>query len=189
MAAAFLWWARIPATSPPWPADIGNPVTLIPPLGTLIDVIPAVLAFGLGISLVVAPLTSTLMSSIAVRFAGVGSAINNAISRVGAPLLSAIIFIVVSGTFYATLGRVAGVDPASPEIRAQVQPINAPKPDTPPAIREAATAASTDAFHVASLVCAALLVGGAAVNFVGLRDEQREDQRRDAPDSVPAGPA
>jgi hypothetical protein len=194
MAAAFLWWARIPPTSPAWTADIGSPLSLIPPPGVLIDIVPGIVAFGVGISMVVAPLTSTLMSSVQVRFAGVASAINNAVSRVGAPLLSAIIFIVVSGTFYATLSaRVPGIDPASPEIRELVQPINPPKPETPPEIREAARAASTDAFHVASIVCAVLLAGGAAVNFVGLRDERREGRRDEASavasDSASAGSA
>jgi hypothetical protein len=171
MAAGLLWLARIPSTSPAWAADIANPASLVPPAGTLIDVLPSVLAFGIGISLVVAPLTSALMSSVAVRFAGVASAINNALSRVGSPLLSAVIFIVVSGTFYSTLAaKVPGVDPASPELRQMVQPINPPKPDAPPEIRAAARDASTDAFHVAALACAALLAAGAAVNYVGLRE-------------------
>jgi hypothetical protein len=194
MAAAFLWWARIPPTSPAWTANIGSPSSLIPPPGVLIDIVPGIVAFGVGISMVVAPLTSTLMSSVQVRFAGVASAINNALSRVGAPLLSAIIFIVVSGTFYATLAaRVPGIDPVSPGIRELVQPINPPKPETPPEIREAARAASTDAFHVASIVCAVLLAGGAAVNFFGLRNERREGRRDEAttgaPDSASAGSA
>jgi EmrB/QacA subfamily drug resistance transporter len=187
MAAAFLWWARIPVTSPAWVADITNPVTLIPPVGVLIDVLPAVLAFGVGISLVVAPLTSTLMSTVAVRFAGVASAINNAVSRVGSPLLSAVIFIVVSGTFYSTLAaNVPGLDPASPELREMVQPINQPKPDAPPDIQAAARSASTDAFHVASLTCAVLLAAGAAVNYVGLRDGRRTGSPA-TPDPGPAG--
>ena len=171
MAAGLLWLARIPSTSPAWAADIANPASLVPPAGTLLDVLPSVLAFGIGISLVVAPLTSTLMGSVAVRFAGVASAINNAMSRVGSPLLSAVIFIVLSGTFYSTLAaKVQGIDPASPELRRIVQPINPPSADAPPAIRAAAREASTDAFHVAAITCAALLVAGAAVNFVGLRD-------------------
>jgi EmrB/QacA subfamily drug resistance transporter len=170
MAAGLLWLARIPSTSSAWAADITDPASLIPPPGVLIDVLPSMLAFGIGISLVVAPLTSALMSSVAVRFAGVASAINNALSRVGSPLLSAVIFIVVSGTFYSTLAaKVPGVDPASPELRQIVQPIDKPKPNAPPEIQAAASQASTDAFHVAAVTCAALLVAGAAVNFVGLR--------------------
>ena len=171
MAAGLLWLARIPSSSPGWAADIANPASLIPPSGVLIDVLPSVLAFGVGISLVVAPLTSALMSSVAIRFAGVASAINNALSRIGSPLLSAVIFIVVSGTFYSTLAtKVPGVDPASPELRQVVQPLNPPKPsdNVPPDIQAAAREASTDAFHLAAITCAALLVAGAAVNFVGL---------------------
>jgi len=45
------------------------------------DVLPTTLLFGLGIALLVAPLTTALMASIPVARAGLGSAINNAISR------------------------------------------------------------------------------------------------------------
>ena len=171
MAAGLLWLARIPSTSPAWAADIANPASLVPPAGAVLDVLPSALAFGIGTSLVVAPLTSALMASVAVRFAGVASAINNAMSRVGSPLLSAVIFIVLSGTFYSTLAAtVPGIDPASPELRRLVEPINRPSADAPPDLRAAAREASTDAFHVAAITCAALLVAGAAVNFVGLRE-------------------
>jgi hypothetical protein len=188
MAAGLLWLARIPSTSSAWAADIANPASLIPPSGTLIDVLPAMVAFGIGISLIVAPLTSALMSSVAVRFAGVASAINNAVSRVGSPLLSAVIFIVVSGTFYSTLAaKVPGVDPGSPEIRRMVQPINPPQDDARPEIRAAAREASTDAFHVAALTCAALLAAGAAVNFVGLGEGSRKKTAAAAQDPQPAG--
>ena len=63
MAIAMLWYARLPADSAPWKAAFDTPASLIPPLDAFIDVVPGVLLFGVGISLVVAPLTSTLMSS------------------------------------------------------------------------------------------------------------------------------
>ncbi len=72
MAAGMLWYARLPADSAAWKAAIEAPATLVPPVSALIDVLPAVLIFGLGISMVVAPLTSTLMSSIPARFSGLG---------------------------------------------------------------------------------------------------------------------
>jgi len=128
-----------------------------------------------GISMVVAPLTSTLMDAVPSRNAGIGSAINNAVSRVGQPLLSAVIFIVVSGSFYATLAdRVAGVDASSSALRAQVQPMNPPRSGTTAEVVIAAREASTDAFHLAAVVGAALLAAGAVVNFVGLRESSRE---------------
>ena len=172
MAAAQLWYARLPATSKPWLADLANPATLIPPIDVLIDVLPAVLLFGIGISMVVAPLTSTLMGSIPGRNSGLGSAINNALSRVGQPLIGAVIFVAITGSFYSSLAaRVPGLDPSDASIRAAVEPLNPPKAGTPPAVVDAAKQASVDAFHLAALVTVGLLVAGAAANGIGLRGE------------------
>ena len=77
------------------------------------------LLFGVGLALMVAPLTTGLMSSVPTRNAGIASAINNALSRVGQPLVAATVFIIVSGAFYANLASaVPGTDPASPQLRA-----------------------------------------------------------------------
>lgn len=171
MAAAMLWFARLPADSAPWKAAIESPDTLIPPLSTLTDVLPSILLFGLGISMVVAPLTSTLMSSVPGRFSGLGSAINNSISRVGQPLLGAIIFIAISASFYGSLAAKApDLDTTSPEVRAAFQPINPPPDTASPDQVTAATQASIDAFHLAMIVIAALLVIGGLVSWWGLRD-------------------
>ena len=82
---------------------------------------------------VVAPLTSTLMGSISGRFSGLGSAINNSISRVGQPLLGALIFIVISATYYASLGSAAGLDTTDPAVRHAFQPLNPPAAGASPA--------------------------------------------------------
>ena len=170
MAAGLLWLARVPATTEPWPLALGDPSTFVPPVSTIVDILPFVLLFGIGISLVVAPLTATLMSSVPVRNAGLASAINNAVSRIGQPLLSALIFVVVSGSFYAALaGAVPGLDPSDPSLRAMVQPLNPPLASTPPAIAAAAHVASVDALRLAAVVCAALLAAGALANWIGLR--------------------
>jgi EmrB/QacA subfamily drug resistance transporter len=179
MGFALLWYARVPVTSAAWRPGVGGAdgglASLIPPVSTLVDILPAVLLFGLGISLVVAPLTTTLMGSVPVRNSGLASAINNAISRVGQPLLAAVIFIVVSGTFYATLAHnVPGFDPNSEASRHQVQPLNPPAAGVPANLVEASREASTDAFHLAAIVGATLLFGGAAVNRVGLSSRRPE---------------
>ncbi len=177
MAAGLAWFVRIPATSAPWILALDGSGSLLPPVDVLVDVLPSALLFGIGITLVVAPLTSTLMSSVPVRNAGIASAINNALSRVGQPLLSAVIFIVVTASFYASVGaRVPDYDPSSPADRALVQPLNAPPLGTDPALVEAAQVASTDAFRVAALVGALLLVAGAIVNHVGLREPRATAQ-------------
>ena len=134
----------------------------MPPIDVFIDILPFSLLFGLGISCVVAPLTSTLMGSISGRFSGLGSAINNSISRVGQPLLGALIFIVISATYYASLGSAAGLDTSDPGVRRSFQPLNPPAAGASPAQIAASNQASLDAFHLAMLICAGLLVVGAA---------------------------
>jgi hypothetical protein len=121
--------------------------------------------------MVVAPLTSTLMSSIPSRYSGLGSAINNSISRVGQPLLGAIVFIAISASFYANLAaRAPDLDTGSAEVRSAFQPINpAPEGATAEQVM-AANQASIDAFHLAMIVMAVLLAVGGLVSWYGLRD-------------------
>ena len=170
MAVGALWWLRVPTDSTPWVAKLDVPASLIPPLAALIDPLPAILLFGIGIALVVAPLTSTLMSSVPVGRAGLASAINNALSRVGQPLASAAIFILITDRFYASLaGRVAGLDPRSAALRSAVEPLNAPGQGVDASIAQAARFASAEAFQASVLVVVGLLVAGAFVSWFGLR--------------------
>ena len=170
MAAGVLWFVRLPVDSTAWVASIDDPATLIPPLDAVIDVLPAAALFGIGISLVVAPLTSTLMGSVPGRHAGLGSAINNALSRVGQPLLGSIVFIVVSATFYGQLAAgTIGVDTSIDSVRQAFPPLNPPAPGATPEEVAAANAASIAAFHGAMLGAAILLVIGAVVDWIGLR--------------------
>ncbi|MEZ4595835.1 MAG: MFS transporter [Chloroflexota bacterium] len=170
MAAGMAWLSRISATSLPWRPDLGGGVGL-PPVDTLTDVLPAVMLFGIGITLVVAPLTTTLMGSIPVGNAGLGAAINNAVSRVGQPLLLALIYLGISGVFYRSLGGlVPGLDAGSDEVRAMYQLLNPPPPGADSGHGRGRGPASTDdAFRLAILLVAALLVAGAIVNGLGLR--------------------
>lgn len=55
------------------------------------DVLPAAVAFGLGLTLLVAPLTATVLSSAEDRFAGVASGVNNAVARAAGLLAVAVI--------------------------------------------------------------------------------------------------
>ena len=174
MAAGSLWWLTVGSTSAPWAASLRDLPTLVPPIDALVGPLTASIIFGVGISLLVAPLTTGLMSSVPVRNSGIASAINNALSRVGQPLVAAAVFIAVSGTFYATLAAaVPGMDPSAPEVR-QFEALNPPPADAPPELQAAAKVASTDAYHVAVLVAAGLLISGAAVNAVGLREGRRK---------------
>ena len=174
MAAGLLWLARIPATSPAWRLTPSDAASLLPPSATVVDVGPGMLLFGLGLAILVAPLTIALMGSVPVAKAGLASAINNAVSRAGAPLVSALLFVAISATFYPSLAaRLPGLDAASPEVRALVQPLTQPKPETPPTLARAAREASTDAYRLAMLVAAGLLVLGAMAAGFGLEGRRR----------------
>jgi EmrB/QacA subfamily drug resistance transporter len=62
----------------------------------LTDVLPAVIVFGLGLSLLVAPLTSTALGSLDDAYAGIASGVNNAVAR-AASLLSVAILPLAAG--------------------------------------------------------------------------------------------
>jgi EmrB/QacA subfamily drug resistance transporter len=190
MAVGLAWWLRVPTDSTAWAADLTAPSTLVPPLAVLIDPLPAIVIFGIGITLVVAPLTSTLMSSIPVRNAGLGSAINNALSRIGAPIVVPLLFVVVTASFYAALaGAVPGTDPNSATLRSTYSPLNPPPANADPALAMAAHQASSAAFHLAVIACAVLLVAGALVNLVGLRAQDQPNTTTPADASAGASGA
>jgi EmrB/QacA subfamily drug resistance transporter len=168
MATGLLWISRIPSTSTAWAATPSSASSLVPPVDFLVDVLPTTLLFGLGIALLVAPLTTALMASIPVARAGLGSAINNAISRVGAPLVSAVLFIAITATFTPSLAAKApGYARDSPQFSA-IQPLAPAPAGTPADLVVAAQAASTEAFQLAMRVAGGLLLVGALVNLVGL---------------------
>jgi EmrB/QacA subfamily drug resistance transporter len=177
MGAGLLWFVRMPSDSDPWRFDPGDPGSYLPPGDFAVDLLPAFVLFGIGLMIMVAPLTTALMRSAPVRHAGVASAFNNAVSRVGPQLAGALLFIAISATFYGNLAsEVPGLDPSSPELRERVSPLNPVPPGTDPEIATAADDASTGAFHVAMLSAALMCLGGAAVNALGIRNPTPEPE-------------
>ena len=189
MGLGVLWLLRFPATSEPWVLGSG---AILPPADYFVDLLPALLIFGAGLMVMVAPLTTALMTSVPKHNSGVASAINNAISRVGSPLVTALIFVAVVSTFYAAIqDKAPDVDTSSASFRQEVAPLNVRKlveDDADPELITAAREASTDSFHLASLVAAGLMFAGAAVNAFGIRNpRKREDGGgADEAESAPA---
>ena len=184
MALGVLWFARVPAGSTPWRLQPNSPASYLPPASYFIDFLPGSVIFGIGIMMMVAPLTTALMTSVPVRNSGLGSAINNAISRVGPQLAGALIFVFLTANFYSLLaGRVSGVDVSSESFRNQVSPLNTPlDPHLVAAVRDA----STSSFHLAMILGVGLLLAGAIVNAVGIRNPTARQPSEAAKEPVAA---
>jgi EmrB/QacA subfamily drug resistance transporter len=60
-----------------------------------IEVLPGVILFGFGLTITVAPLTSAILGSISQAQSGIGSAINNAVSRVAGLIATAMIGLII----------------------------------------------------------------------------------------------
>jgi MFS family permease len=78
-----------------------------PDAGYLTDVLPATAVFGAGLTLLVAPLTATVLDSAPDRLAGVASGVNNAVAR-AAGLLAVAIVPAVAGLGGTGVGDPAG---------------------------------------------------------------------------------
>jgi EmrB/QacA subfamily drug resistance transporter len=186
MALGLLWFVRFPANSEPWVLGTSQGESILPPGGYFIDVLPGLVVFGIGLMIMVAPLTTALMTSVPRHNSGVASAINNAISRVGAPLVGALIFVAVASSFYGVIAdRVPQADVESSRFRQEVSPLNPPPEDSSAELSSAVRGASTDAFHLAMVVAAGLMLAGAAVNGLGIRNPQKLAEPEGKPDAEP----
>lgn len=59
------------------------------------DILPGITVFGIGLAITVAPLTSAILGSIDPRHSGIGSAINNAVSRIAGLIAVAILAVLI----------------------------------------------------------------------------------------------
>ncbi len=183
MALGVLWYTRVPAHSQAWVLSTGEGGRILPPVDYFTDFLPGLVLFGIGICIMVAPLTTALMTSVPEHNSGVASAVNNAISRVGPQLAGAVIFVAIAASFYAGLAsRVPGLNPDAQGLRERVAPLNQPtgRPlprgghaPVAPRLIAGARGASTDSFHLAMYLGAGLLFAGAAVNAVGIKNPPR----------------
>jgi EmrB/QacA subfamily drug resistance transporter len=139
------------------------------------QVLPAVLVFGLGLSLTVAPLTATVLGGVSEEHAGIASAVNNATARVGGLLAVAAIGAVVSAAWANAL-------PGNPDPQAFA---TAPRP----ALEAVYASAAEDAFHVAMLATAGLVALGGVLAAIGIVNPRRSVPCEGCPGGAAVGAA
>ncbi|HEX3736855.1 MAG TPA: MFS transporter [Solirubrobacterales bacterium] len=183
---------RLPMTLGPIVAGVG--ILLCVRIDTdssyLGEVLPAILVFGLGMSITVAPLTATVLDSVSERRVGIASGVNNGVSRVAALLAIAVVGAIVSAHYGARLDSDLGARPlsaaaASAVAEAKEQPLGVPDtgelgPAEAPRIVAASADASTAAFHLGALFAGCLMILGGIVSVIGLRNPRRPDPGRGA---------
>jgi EmrB/QacA subfamily drug resistance transporter len=159
----------------------------------LSEVLPALLVFGLGLAMLVAPLTATVLGAVEEDHAGVAAAVNTTLSRVAQLFAVAVLGAVVSLAFAsrvdATLGRTAlGPDSRAAISRAKQTPLGSPSligvpPGERVLLRATFEDASVHAFRVADTIAAVLVASGGLIALAGIRNPRR----RVAAELCPAG--
>ncbi len=147
------------------------------------DVLPALLVFGLGLAMLVAPLTATVLGAVEEDHAGIAAAVNTTLSRVAQLFAVAVLGAVVSLAFAsrvdATLRRTAlGPGSRATIIRAKRQPLGPPSligvpPGERVLLRATFEEASVHAFRVADTIAAVLVASGGLIALVGIRNPRR----------------
>jgi EmrB/QacA subfamily drug resistance transporter len=168
------WGARPPLVVGPLVAAAGFALFAWPSIGASYwrAWLPAVCVLGLGMSITVAPLTTTVMNSVGDARAGVASGVNNAVSRAAGLLAVAVFGLLMAHAFDATLSeRLAQLrvpQALVDTVRQQHQrlagialPAEA-DPAAAAALREAIGESFVAGFRRVMLVCAALGVLSAA---------------------------
>ncbi|BEP55006.1 hypothetical protein GmRootV118_22500 [Variovorax sp. V118] len=111
---------RVPLVIGPAIAAVGFALFALPGVGASYwsGFLPAVVVLGFGMTVTVAPLTTTVMNAVGPDLAGVASGVNNAVSRAAAVLAIAVFGAIMAWAFDAALAERLHAMGASDEVRA-----------------------------------------------------------------------
>ena len=138
---------------------------------------------GLGMSVAVAPLTTTVMGSAGTERSGVASGINNAVSRAAGLLAVAALGVIASARFGSALDDRLQALRLPEHVQAQLSDVRAKLAGAPlPAglspemrrrLREAVDASFVEGFRAVMWVAALLAVGAGVVAWIFIRQTPR----------------
>jgi EmrB/QacA subfamily drug resistance transporter len=161
------------------------------------ELLPALVVFGVGLAMTVAPLTATVLAGADQEHAGVASGVNNAIARVAGLIGIALIGTVVSAQFTATVDHRLAAVPLDPRSRAAVldaesRPLaRAPLGSVPQgqraAVADVVRDASVSGFRVGIGLAAGLIAAGGMISMVGIRNPRRKVKAQQCPGGALCG--
>jgi EmrB/QacA subfamily drug resistance transporter len=167
-----------PLTIGPLIAAVGFALFMRPGIGGSYwtTVFPAIVMLGLGMTVSVSPLTTTVMNAVDEPHAGTASGVNNAVSRVAGALAIAVFGAVLSASFNRSLDRELQAMHATTAVREglESQRSRLAAADTAdPAARDAVQHAFITGYRAALGLAAGLAVAAALTAAWLIRDERR----------------
>jgi len=169
--------ARIPLTVGPLIVAAGFALFARPDLGGSYwtTYFPAVLVMSVGMALVIAPLTTTVMGAVEQSHSGLASGVNNAVSRTAGLLAIAVLGIAVAGSFNNSLDSRLSALKTSPAVtsgidgqRGKLAGVQIPAgvgARERATLRRAVDESYVSGFRLAMLIAAGLAVVSAAIAF------------------------
>jgi EmrB/QacA subfamily drug resistance transporter len=165
--------ARLSLVVGPVLTAMGMAFFAVPSIGGMywVTFFPAVVLMGLGMALNTAPMTTVVMGAVAQHHAGIASAINNAVARIGSLLAIAVLGAVIISVFNSSLESHLAHLPLAPGVRqmldvqrVKLAGIQIPAGTTHQlhaALKLAVGESYINGFRLAALICAGLALGGA----------------------------